>query len=127
MEQQKLQPSPRADRATLIRRLSFDLTGLPPTPDEVQAFLADSSPDAVEDLVDRLLASPRFGERWARVWLDLARYTDRTASWLDKIGDAHLYRDWVVRAFNDDLPYDDFVTRRGRPAARSKDQPRGRA
>lgn len=111
MEQQKLQPSPRADRATLIRRLSFDLTGLPPTPDEVQAFLADSSPDAMEDLVDRLLASPRFGERWARVWLDLARYTDRTASWLDKIGDAHLYRDWVVRAMNEDVPYDQFIHR----------------
>ncbi len=111
MEQRQLTPSPPADRATLIRRLTFDLTGLPPTPDEVDRFVSDSSPDAGSTLVDRLLNSPHFGERWARVWLDLARYTDRTASWLDKIGDAHLYRDWVVRAMNDDVPYDQFIRR----------------
>lgn len=111
MEQNDLQPSPEAGKATLLRRLSFDLTGLPPAPEDVEAFLLDSRPDAYERQVDRLLQSPQFGERWARFWLDLARYTDKTASWLDSTGDAHLYRDWIVQAMNADMPYDEFVKR----------------
>jgi len=111
LEREGLQPAARADRATLIRRATFDLIGLPPTPEQVHAFVIDASPDAFERLVDRLLQSPRYGERWARWWLDMARYTDRTASWLESTGEAHLYRDWVVRAMNDDLPYDAFVHR----------------
>lgn len=100
---------PPADKRTLARRLHFDLTGLPPNPQSIDAFLSDDSPDATEQLVDRLLASPQFGERWARVWLDLARYTDTTASWLKGTGQAWLYRDWVARAMNEDLPFDRFV------------------
>ena len=111
MEQNNLRPSVVADRRTLLRRLSFDLTGLPPTPDEVDRFLNDDSDQAYERLVDRLLQSPHFGERWGRLWLDFARYTDTTAKWLYSTGQAHLYRDWVVQAFNDDMPYDDFVRR----------------
>jgi hypothetical protein len=97
-----LRPSPPADRYALLRRVSFDLAGLPPTPAEVEAFLQDDSPRAFEQVVDRLLASREFGVRWARHWLDGVRY----ASNVDKGG---LYRDWVVRALNDDLPYDRFV------------------
>ncbi len=106
-----LTPAPEADKATLIRRLTFDLTGLPPSPDEIDAFLADDRPDAYELLVDRLLASPRTGERWARHWLDLVRYAEsdgyrqdayRAAAWR--------YRDYVVRSFNADKPYDRFLT-----------------
>ena len=111
MERADLSPSPEADRATLLRRLTFDLTGLPPTPEEVATFVSDESSQAYEAVVDRLLRSLHFGERWARVWLDLARYTDRTASWLYSTGQAHLYRDWVIRAMNDDMPYDEFVHR----------------
>ena len=111
MERQELKPSPEADRATLLRRLSFDLIGLPPTPEEVDAFVRDNSPTAYERQVERLLRSPHFGERSARMWLDLARYTDRTASWLYSTGQAHLYRDWVVKAMNDDVPYDQFIHR----------------
>ncbi len=111
MEREQLSPSPEADRATLIRRLSLDLLGLPPTPDQVQAFLADRSPTAYEKLVDQLLSSPHYGERWGRLWLDLARYTDKTAEWLYAAGQAHLYRDWVVQALNADMPYDDFIHR----------------
>lgn len=111
MEREQLSPAHEADRSTLIRRLSYDLTGLPPTPDEVDSFVNDASPNAYEKQVDRLLQSSQFGERWARVWLDLARYTDRTASWLDSKGQAHLYRDWVVQAMNDDVPYDEFIHR----------------
>jgi len=111
LQQQHLSLSPPADRATLIRRLSFNLIGLPPTPEEVERFVADTSPRAYEDLVERLLASPQYGERWARVWLDLARYADTTESWLGSTPNSHLYRDWVVRAFNEDLPYDQFVRR----------------
>ncbi|MEZ6125595.1 MAG: DUF1553 domain-containing protein [Planctomycetaceae bacterium] len=111
MEAEGLSPGARADRATLIRRLTFDLTGLPPTPEDVQAFVADESSEAFRDLVERLLASPQYGEKWGRMWLDLARYTDFTASWLEQPGEAHLYRDWVIRAFNDDMPYDEFVHR----------------
>ena len=106
-----LKPSPMADRATLARRLTFDLTGLPPTPEAIQQFAADESPRAIERFVEQLLANPAYGERWGRHWLDLARYTDVTATWLNKTGQAHLYRDWVVQALNDDVPYDDFVRR----------------
>lgn len=111
MEKEGLRPSPEADRATLIRRVTFDLTGLPPTAEEVRAFVADRAPDAHERLVERLLNAPQYGEKWGRIWLDKARYTDRTASWLYKNGEAHLYRDWVVQAFNEDMPYDEFVHR----------------
>ena len=106
---QNLIPSPAADRRTLVRRLWFDLLGLPPTPEEVAEFVADDRVDAYERLVDRLLASPHFGERWARYWLDLARYTDVTPTWLKNADQAWLYRDWIVRAINGDLPYDEFV------------------
>ena len=111
MEREGLTPSPQADRSTLARRLYFDLTGLPPSPEEVEAFVNDDSPKAFEALMEKLLASPHYGEKWGRHWLDLARYTDRTASWLYKTGQAHLYRDWVIQAFNDDMPYDEFVHR----------------
>ena len=111
MKQRGLNPSPPADRATLIRRLDFDLVGLPPTPEEVQKFVQDESPTAYERLVDRLLQSPQYGERWARFWLDKSRYADKTASWLSNTGEAYLYRDWVATAFNVDMPYDEFVHR----------------
>ncbi len=108
---QKLSPSHQADRRTLIRRLSFDLLGLPPTSDQVERFVVDQRPDAYDRLVDRLLASPHYGEHWARAWLDLARYSDTTASWLKTTAQAWRYRDWVVEALNADLPFDEFVRR----------------
>jgi len=111
LEHAGLRPAQPADRRTLIRRVNFDLIGLPPTPEEVEAFIHDERPDAYEQLVERLLASPHYGERWGRHWLDLARYTDTTASWLNSTAQAHLYRDWVVKAFNDDMPYDQFIVR----------------
>jgi hypothetical protein len=98
-----------ADRRTLIRRATFDLIGLPPTSEEVAEFVADRSPQAYERLIDRLLASPHYGERWGRHWLDLARYADGNKTSLEERGRAWLYRDWVVRVLNDDLPYDQFV------------------
>ncbi len=99
-----------ADKAALLRRLSFDLTGLPPTPHELIAFLADDRPDADEQLVERLLASPSYGERWAQHWLDLARFADTDGFEHDKIRpDAWKYRDWVIAAFNRDLRYDEFI------------------
>ncbi|MBC7821573.1 MAG: DUF1549 domain-containing protein [Planctomycetaceae bacterium] len=104
-----LSPSAEGSKGTLIRRLTFDLLGLPPSADEVRAFFADESPDSYERLVERLLADPRFGERWARTWLDLARYCDIGESWRTGDGQPWLYRDWVVRAMNEDLPYDEFV------------------
>jgi cytochrome c553 len=105
-----LKPSPPADKRTLIRRLSFDLTGLPPTPQEVDAFLADQSPDAYEKLVDRLLASPRHGERWARHWLDVVHFGETHGYDKDKPRpNAWPYRDYVIRSFNSDKPYDRFV------------------
>ncbi len=106
-----LEPAPAADKATLIRRLSFDLHGLPPTPEETAAFLADNSADAYERLIDRLLGSPHYGERLARHWLDLARYADgQSAAYADTpLPNAWRYRDWVINAFNRDLPYDRFV------------------
>ena len=105
-----LTPSPEADRRTLIRRVAFDLTGLPPSPEEVRAFLADPAPDAYERLVDRLLASPRYGERWGRHWLDVARYGDTHGYDKDQPRpNAWPYRDYVIRAFNEDRPYGRFV------------------
>lgn len=101
--------SPEADRTTLIRRLSLDLTGLPPTPDEVDAFLSDPRPDAYDRLVDRLLASPHYGERQALHWLDIARYADTNGFEKDRARSIWPYRDWVIRAFNQDLPFDRFV------------------
>ncbi len=109
LESEGLTPAPRADRPTLIRRVTLDLIGLPPTPEEVEAFLADTSPDAFERVVDRLLASPRFGERWARVWLDQARYADTKGYEADRTRTIWPYRDWVVRAFNSDMPFDQFT------------------
>jgi hypothetical protein len=102
-------PSAEASRRVLIRRLTFDVIGLPPTPEEVEAFEHDDRPDAYARLVERLLASPRHGERWGRFWLDLARYCDIAESWAEHKGLPHLYRDWVVRALNEDLPFDRFV------------------
>ena len=105
-----LTPLPRAGRATLIRRLSFDLTGLPPTPAEVDAFVHDASPDAYERLVDRLLASLAYGERFAQHWLDLARFAESDGFEHDLVRpNAWRYRDWVIDALNRDLPYDEFV------------------
>ncbi len=109
LEKESLSPSVEADRATLIRRLSLDLTGLPPTIEEVDAFLADRRDDAYERLVQRLLDSPHLGERWARVWLDAARYADSDGYEKDKSRKVHFYRDWVIEAFNRDLPYNQFV------------------
>ena len=101
---------PEADRATLIRRASFDITGLPPTPAEVEAFLADTAPDAYEKLLDRLLASPRYGERMAADWMDLARYSDSYGFQVDRPRpDMWPWRDWVIKAFNDNLPWDQFT------------------
>ncbi len=110
LEEKGLRPAPAADRRTLLRRVSFDLIGLPPTLEEVAAFVADASPDAYEKVVDRLLASPHFGERWGRHWLDLVRYAETRGHEFDPpIPNAHHYRDYVVRAFNADVPYDQFV------------------
>lgn len=110
LEKEGIAPSPEASKATLIRRLSLDLTGLPPTPQEVEAFLQDNRPDAYERLADRLLDSPHYGEKWARYWLDLARYADsdgyekdRTRPW------AWRYRQWVIEALNRDMPFDQFT------------------
>jgi hypothetical protein len=111
LEANGLAPTEEADKRTLLRRITFDLTGLPPTPADLDAFLADSSPDAYERVVDRLLASPRYGERWARHWLDLVRYAEAYGHEFDfDIPEAYQYRDYVVRALNADLPYDQFVT-----------------
>jgi cytochrome c553 len=107
-----LAPNPPADRRTLLRRLKFDLLGLPATYDEVQAFTHDTAPDAYEKLVERYLASPQYGERWARHWLDVARYADTKGYVFQeerRYPYAYTYRDYVVKAFNDDLPYDQFV------------------
>ena len=105
-----LEPAPRADRRTLIRRLTFDLTGLPPTPGEVQAFLDDESEGAYKKAVERLLDSPRYGERWGRHWLDVTRYADTAGYSNDFVRpNAWRYRDYVIRSFNSDKPYDRFV------------------
>ncbi len=110
LERAGIQPAPEADRRTLIRRLSFDLVGLPPEVEEVEAFVADGASDAYERLVDRLLDSPHFGERWARRWLDIVRFGESQGFERNKLRpNAWRYRDWVVEAFNSDLPYDEFV------------------
>jgi len=109
LEKERLLPSPPADRVTLLRRLSLDLIGLPPTPEEVDAFLADKSSKAYEKQVDRLLRSPHYGERWGRVWLDAARYADSDGFEKDKQRKVWFYRDWVINALNRDLPYNQFV------------------
>ncbi|MBO0724985.1 MAG: DUF1549 domain-containing protein, partial [Blastocatellia bacterium] len=110
LEEKNLKPAPPADKLTLLRRATFDLTGLPPTESETRDFLADQSPDAFNKVVERLLASPRYGERWGRHWLDVARYADSTGNDEDhRYPHAWKYRDYVIESFNNDLPYDQFV------------------
>lgn len=109
LESEGLSPSPEADRVTLLRRLNLDLVGLPPTTPEVDAFVADSREDAYQAQADRLLRSPHFGERWGRLWLDAARYADSDGYEKDKARNVYFYRDWVVQAFNRDLPYSEFL------------------
>ena len=116
LERAGLTPVAAADKLTLIRRATLDLTGLPPTVEEIDAFQKDQSPDAFATVIDRLLASPRYGETWGRLWLDVARYGEDDYRSLDPKGrgynpypNAYLYRDWVIKAFNDDMPYDQFV------------------
>ena len=111
LESEQLKPSPEAERPTLIRRLSFDLRGLPPTIEEIDTFVNDRNPGAYGRLVNRMLASPHFGERWGRHWLDLARYADSDGYEKDSVRPyAYLYRDWVVAAINRDVPFDEFST-----------------
>jgi len=109
LEREGLRPSPEADRFTLLRRASLDLRGLPPTPEEVDAFAADAAPGAYERAVDRFLEDPAYGERWARLWLDLARYADSAGYGSDPLRTIWRYRDWVIEAFNRNLPYDRFT------------------
>src|SRR5262245_22921673 len=109
LEATGLSPRPEADRPVLARRVALDLTGLPPTPEEADAFLRDAAPDAYEKYVDRMLASPHYGERWARRWLDLARYADTNGYEKDRPRSMWPFRDWVIRAYNDDLPFDRFT------------------
>jgi hypothetical protein len=109
LEKENLKPSPEADKITLLRRVSLDLIGLPPAAEEVDAFLADRSPNAYEKQVDRLLKSPHYGERWGRLWLDAARYADSDGFEKDKQRQVWFYRDWVIHALNRDLPYDQFI------------------
>jgi hypothetical protein len=128
LEAQGMKPAPPAHKRTLLRRASFDLIGLPPTPQEVDAFLADDRPDAFARLVDRLLDSPRYGERWGRHWLDVARYADNKGHIdFEEIRFVHswAYRDWVIRAFNEDLPYDQFIVQQlAADQVAPKDDPR---
>ena len=109
LEREGLRPSPEADKVTLLRRVTYDLTGLPPTPAEIDAFLADKSPDAYEKRVDALLASPHYGERMAMPWLDAARYADTHGYHIDSLRGMWHWRDWVINAFNRNLPFDQFV------------------
>ncbi len=109
LEREGLHPSPEADRYTLVRRVYLDLVGLAPTPDEADAFVHDPDPQAYEHLVDKLLASPRYGERWARRWLDLARYADTNGFEKDRPRSIWPYRDWVIAALNSDMPFDEFT------------------
>jgi hypothetical protein len=109
LDREGLTPSPEADRYTLLRRLHLDLTGIPPTVEEIEAFASDEAPDAYEKAVDRLLESPHFGERWAQMWLDLARYADTQGYEKDNSRTIWRYRDWVIDAFNRDLPFDEFT------------------
>jgi hypothetical protein len=109
LQKEGLKPSPEADRVALCRRLYLDLIGLPPTPQEVDEYVGDTSPDAYKKLVEKLLASPHYGERWARVWLDAARYADSDGYEKDMSRKVWMYRDWVVKALNSDMPYDRFI------------------
>ncbi len=109
LEANGLSPAPEADRRTLIRRVTLDLTGLPPTPEEVRAFVRDKSPDAYEKVVDRLLASPHYGEQRAHYWLDAARYADTNGLHFDNYREMWTWRDWVIKAFNSDMPFDRFT------------------
>src|SRR5579872_4562551 len=110
LEAKGVTPGTQADKAALLRRASLDLIGLPPTPDELDAFLADKSPQAFEKVVDRLLASPQYGERWGRHWLDLARFAESEGFKADEVRpNAWRYRDYVIQAFNQDKPYNRFV------------------
>ncbi len=109
LEDVGLAPAPEADKYTLIRRVYLDLTGLPPSPEAVEAFIADTSPVAYEKVVEELLASPRYGERWARIWLDIARYADTKGYEADRHRDMWRFRDWVIDAFNADMPFDEFT------------------
>ena len=110
LEERGLAPLPPADRRVLLRRVTYDLTGLPPTPEELRHFLADESPDAWSRVIDRLLDSPRYGERYARHWMDVVRYADTAGDNADfPIPQMHRYRDWIIDAFNGDLPYDEFI------------------
>ncbi|MES2694540.1 MAG: PSD1 and planctomycete cytochrome C domain-containing protein [Verrucomicrobiota bacterium] len=109
LAQEKLRPSPPTDKSRWLRRVSLDLVGLPPTPAEIEAFAADNSAQAYARVVDRLLASPQYGERWARPWLDLARYADSHGFQKDDLRDLWPYRDWVIRAMNADMPFDQFT------------------
>ncbi|MDP6740643.1 MAG: DUF1549 domain-containing protein, partial [Planctomycetota bacterium] len=109
LAQSDLEPSPEANPVTLLRRVTYDLTGLPPTPEEVEAFLKDPSPAAYSTVVDRLLESPRYGEHMGRYWLDAARYGDTHGLHLDNFRSMWPYRDWVINAFNENQPFDDFV------------------
>ena len=110
MQERGLKPAPRADAATLVRRAYLDLIGLPPSPAEVSAFVNDKSADAWEKLIDRLLASPHYGERWGRHWLDVARYADSNGYEHDfDRPNAWRYRDYVIRSFNRDTPWNDFL------------------
>src|SRR5262245_39710877 len=110
LDQRGLKPNPPADKRTLIRRAYFDLIGLPPTPSQVKAFVDDSSPNAFEKVIEELLASPHYGERWGRHWLDIARYADTSGDGCDvPVPEAYLYRDYVLDALNRDMPYDQFL------------------
>lgn len=110
LEAKGLHPAAEADKRTLIRRVTFDLLGLPPSPEEVERFVSDARPQAYEELVERLLASPHYGERWARHWLDVVRYGESQGFERDKLrSNAWQYRDWVVESFNNDLPFDEFI------------------
>ena len=110
IEEKKIAPAPPAPKRVLARRLYFDLIGVPPSPDELNAFLTDNSPEAYTKLVDKLLSDPRYGEHWGRHWLDLARYGETSGLEGDgAIGNAWRYRDWVIDAFNSDMPYDQFI------------------
>ena len=110
LEENNFSPSEEADKELLLRRLSFDLTGLPPTPDELQGFLVDQSPDAYEKQVDRLLASPHYGEKMATDWMDVARYADTYGYQVDRVRDMSPWRTWVIESFNENMPYDQFIT-----------------
>ena len=108
LDAQGLQPSPEADTYTLVRRVYLDLLGRPPTPEEAERLVSNPSPDAYDTLVDHLLGSKEYGERWARVWLDLARYADTNGYEKDRVRSIWPYRDWVIRALNEDVPFDEF-------------------